>query len=399
MTGARRLALALVLLCAVVVAGCGEKSERARGDAEPLTLALDFYVNPDHAGIYTALDRGFFDEAGLEVDPVVPSDPSAPIRQVAAGRADLAISYEPEVLLAQNEGLPVVAVAALVDRPLTSLISLPEAGITDVRDLQGKTVATAGIPYQADYLEAILDDVGLSPSDVSQVDVGLNLLPALLSGRADAILGGFLNIEGVDLTERGRNPRILPVDELGIPTYDELVLVANSEDLADDPEPTRLFIAALERGTRLAVRDPALATAAVLDADDGLDPKLTRAEIDRTLPLLLPDNGSRPFGYMDGPRVGEVRGLLRRPRPDLNPPDGGRHAHERAPAGTDPGVRARADYAASFSGGPEATAPCQRSNAKAPARPLNGSYGAKYSSTSSTVARRPRPARAPTSLM
>ena len=87
-------------------AGCGEKQESRKGDAEPLDLALDFYVNPDHAGIYTALDRGYFDEAGLEVEPQVPSDPSAPIRQVAAGRADLAISYEPEVLLAQDQGLP-----------------------------------------------------------------------------------------------------------------------------------------------------------------------------------------------------------------------------------------------------------------------------------------------------
>ena len=92
------------------------------------TLALDFYVNPDHAGIYTALERGYFDDAGLDVEPQVPSDPSAPIRQVAAGRADLAISYEPEVLLAQDQGLPVIAVAAIVHRPLTSLISLPEAG-------------------------------------------------------------------------------------------------------------------------------------------------------------------------------------------------------------------------------------------------------------------------------
>ena len=106
-------------------------------------------------------------------------------------------------------------------------------------------------------------------------------------------------------------PRVGPeLRELGIPTYDELVLVANTDDLADDPEPTRLFIAALERGTRLAVRDPALATAAVLGADDGLDPKLTRAEIDRTLPLLLPDNGSRPFGYMDGPQWEKFAGFF-----------------------------------------------------------------------------------------
>ncbi|MDX6581613.1 MAG: putative hydroxymethylpyrimidine transport system substrate-binding protein [Solirubrobacterales bacterium] len=295
----KRLVAAAAVLALVVASGCGEKQESRNGDSEPLTLELDFYVNPDHAGIYTALDRGYFDEAGLEVQPRVPSDPSAPIRQVAAGRADLAISYEPEVLLAQDQGLPVTAVAALVSRPLTSLISLPEAGIANVADLEGKTIATAGIPYQADYLDAILDRQGLSLDDVAQKDVGLNLLPAVLSGSADAMLGGFLNVEGVDLAERGLHPRVVPVDELGIPTYDELVLVANSDRVADDPEAIRLFIAALERGTRAAVKDPAGATDAVLAAGDGLEPKLTRAEIDRTLPLLLPQKPSQPFGYMD----------------------------------------------------------------------------------------------------
>ncbi len=257
-----------------------------------------------------ALERGYFEQAGLEVDPQVPSDPSAPIRQVAAGRADLAISYEPEVLLARDQGLDVVAIAALVPRPLTSLISLPEAGIEDPADLDGKTIATAGIPYQADFLDAILAEEGLALGDVRQVDVGLGLLPAVLSGRADAMLGGFRNIEGVDLAERGRDPRVVPVDDLGIPTYDELVLVADSDRVADDPELLRLFIAALERGTRDAVDDPAAATEAVLDAGEGLEPELTRAEVDATLPLLLAQGESRPFGYMDGQKWERFAGFF-----------------------------------------------------------------------------------------
>jgi putative hydroxymethylpyrimidine transport system substrate-binding protein len=297
--GMRRLLVAAAMLAAVVAVGCGEKEESRAGDSEPLTVMLDFYVNPDHAGIYTALDRGYFDDAGLEVEPRVPSDPSAPIRQVAAGRADIAISYEPEVLLAQDQGLPVIAVAALVPQPLTSLISLPEAGIAEPADLRGKTIATAGIPYQADYLEAILDEAGLTIEDVTQKDVGFNLLPAVLSGSADAMLGGFLNVEGVDLAERGERPRVVPVDELGIPTYDELVLVASRDRVEDDPEAIRLFIAALERGTRAAAEDPAGATEAILAAGEGLEPKLTRAEIDRTLPLLLPEKPSQPYGYMN----------------------------------------------------------------------------------------------------
>ncbi len=294
-----RVLTALLVLAATLAAGCGEKEESRNGDSEPISLALDFYVNPDHAGIYTALDRGYFDDAGLEVEPQVPSDPSSPIRQVAAGRADLAISYEPEVVLARDQGLPVVAVAALVSRPLTSLISLPEAGISRPADLAGKTVATAGIAYQAAYLDAIADRAGVDPDDVTRVDVGLNLLPAVLSGRADAMLGGFSNVEGVDLAERGRHPRVVPVDRLGIPTYDELVLVADADRVAEDPESIRLFIAALERGTRAAQRDPAAAAEAILAAGDGLDPELTRAEIDRTLPLLLGDERGRPFGYMN----------------------------------------------------------------------------------------------------
>ena len=181
----------------------------------------------------------------------MPSDPSAPIRQVAAGRADLAISYEPEVLLAQDQGLPVIAVAALVARPLTSLISLPEARIDEVARPRGQDDRDRRDPLPGRLPRG---DPGrgraLASTTSSQVDVGLNLLPAVLSGSADAMLGGFLNVEGVDLAERGVDPRVVPVDELGIPTYDELVLVASTERVADDPEAIRLFIAALERGTR-----------------------------------------------------------------------------------------------------------------------------------------------------
>ena len=292
-------ALALTIAVALVVAGCGEKSENTGAEqVQPFSLELDWLVNPDHAGIYEALDGGYFKEAGLDVQPQVPSDPSAPIKLVAAGRVDLAVSYEPEVLLAHDQGLPVKAVAALAPEPLTSLIWLQDSGIKSVKDLRGKTIATAGIPYQDAYLKTILDRAGLT-GDVSEVNVQEGLLPAILSGRADAILGGFRNIEGVDLQERGKNPTILPVNRLGIPPYDELVLVANSDTLGDSSDEIRRFLGALERGTDAAAKDPAGATKAILDAGHGLDPKLTRAEIDKTLPLLLPNGGTGPYGYMD----------------------------------------------------------------------------------------------------
>jgi putative hydroxymethylpyrimidine transport system substrate-binding protein len=294
----------VVCLAAALALGlgaCGGGDEPSTGSAtnpEPFTLDLDWYVNPDHAAIYTAIDRGFFRQAGLDVRPQVPSDPSAPIKEVAAGRVDLAISYEPEVLLAAERGLEVRAVGAVVNSPLTSLISLPRGGIGSAADLDGKTVGTAGIPYQSDYLETIAQAAGLSPTAPKEVSVGLNLLPALIGGRVDAILGGFRNIEGVDLQQRGLDPRIVPVDGLGVPTYDELVLVARTTTIDEHPEAIRAFIQALARGTDYARAHPQEAASAVLSAGKGLDPMQTRAEVGATLPLLAPPDG-KPYGYMD----------------------------------------------------------------------------------------------------
>lgn len=299
--GTALLAIAVASALTLSIASCGGGGDATTGSAsnpQPFTLDLDWYVNPDHAGIYSALDQDYFKQAGLDVQPQVPSDPSAPIKEVAAGRADLAVTYEPEVLLAQDKGLDVEAVAAIVDRPLTSLISLPRAGIASPSDLRGKTVGTAGIPYQSDYLETILQTAGLPASAAKEVNVGLNLLPTLIGGRADAILGGFRNIEGVDLRLRGLDPRIVPVDQLGVPTYDELVLVARKSTVDEHPQAIRSFIAALARGTAYAIGHPQEAANAVTAAGKGLDPMQTRAEVNATLPLLAGARG-RPYGYLD----------------------------------------------------------------------------------------------------
>jgi putative hydroxymethylpyrimidine transport system substrate-binding protein len=282
------IALALALLAlALGLAACGEKSDDTTdAGTEPLSLTLDFYPNPDHAGIYMAKKLGYFREAGLDVSIETPSDPAAPIKLLAAGKTDLAISYEPEVMLAREQGLDVVAVGAVVDRPLTSLIWLKKSGVKGVADLRGKTIATAGIPYQDAYLKTILARAKLTPSDVKSVNVGYGLLPALVGGSAQAMLGGFSNVEGVDLRLRGKDPVVTPVDELGVPTYDELVLVARRAQLEEDPQAIRLFLAALARGTVAAIESPGATTKALLQATRNLDPKLTGAEVAATLPLL-----------------------------------------------------------------------------------------------------------------
>jgi putative hydroxymethylpyrimidine transport system substrate-binding protein len=297
---ARLTAVALALLIlAAGLAACGSKSENTKGEPEKLSLDLDFYPNPDHAGIYMAEKEGFFKEAGLEVAINSPSDPSAPLKDVAAGHADLAITYEPEVMLAHEQGLDLVAVAALVNRPLTSLMWLKKSGIKSVPDLKGKTVSYAGIPYQQAFLKTILARAKVPATSVKAVNVGFGLLPSLVSGSAQAMLGGYSNVEGVALQQRGKDPVITPVDQLGVPTYDELVIVARRSTLEEEGARIRLFISALRRGTEAAAKSPKAATEAVLAANPNLEPKLTEAQVKATLPLLSARTAGKPYGWMN----------------------------------------------------------------------------------------------------
>ncbi|MBK5110221.1 MAG: ABC transporter substrate-binding protein [Thermoleophilia bacterium] len=291
--------LLLAALVAVTVAACGTKSEDVNPVSEPFSLALDWYPNPDHAGIFTAKDAGYFKGAGLDVSLDSPTDPALPIKLVAAGKTDLALSYEPEVLMARDQGLDVVAVSSVIRRPLTSMIWLKKSKIKRVADLKGKTISTAGIPYQDAYLKTILERAGLSEKDVKQVAVGQGLLPSIISGKAQATLGPFWNIEGVDLKLSGFKPVVNPVDRLGVPSYDELVLVARGARLEEDPDPIRLFIAALARGTADAVAHPNAATETILAANKALKPEVTRAQTKVTLPLLARHDKSKPYGYMN----------------------------------------------------------------------------------------------------
>jgi putative hydroxymethylpyrimidine transport system substrate-binding protein len=217
---------------------------------------------------------------------------------VAAGRVDLAISYEPEVLRARDQGLHVVSVGALVRTPLTSIISLPRAGVRAPKDLKGKTVGTAGIDYQSAFLRTILLDAGVDPATVKERNVGFGFSPALLTRKVDATLGAFWNYEGVELRLKGKRPRIIRLERAGVPTYDELVIVANEDALDRDGGRIRAFVGALARGTNDLARDQDAALEGLLHANPDLDPKLQRASVKVTLPLFLPRAG-KPYGYQD----------------------------------------------------------------------------------------------------
>ena len=327
MTPIRRLTCALlVAACAVTVAGCGEKTESTNAPKrESVRVMLDFFPNADHAGLYAAQGTGAFRKAGLDVALQAPSDPSAPLKLLAAGKVDLAISYEPELLLARDKGQQLVAVGALVQKPLTSVMSIGRKAIADPRQLAGKTVGTAGIPYQSAYLKAILGKAGVDPGRVKEVNVGFNLVPAMLSGRVDATLGAFWNYEGVQLAQQRKRPKVIRMEQAGVPTYNELVIVARRDDLdTEGGAKVRRFLRALAQGMKALKQDPATGIDPLLRANRDLDRKLQEASVKATMPVFFPADTSKPFGFMAPGEWAAYGDWMARNRLLRNPPDAAR---------------------------------------------------------------------------
>jgi putative hydroxymethylpyrimidine transport system substrate-binding protein len=250
------------LLAVLVLAGCGGSSGAATTGGHATTavsLALDWYPNADHVGVYAGIDRGFFRRAGLDVTPHAPSDVSDPIRLVAAGTTDLGIDYEPELFYAQQEHIPVVAVASVAPEGLSSIIASGASGVTSPADLRGKTIGVDGSSSTTAFVDTVLRHAGVNPSDVHLQNIHFNQVPALLQGRVDAVAGVFQNIEGIQFAKQGLHPVVFPYDRYGVPAYDELVIVANGDKLASDSAYRRTvsrFVTALAAATRWAQAHP-----------------------------------------------------------------------------------------------------------------------------------------------
>lgn len=297
----RLTALVSILLAAAALTACGERDEQTTSSAAPesVTLMLDYLPNADHAGIYAAQADGLFEKGKIDLNIQTPSDPAAPLKLLAAGKVDLAISYEPEVLLARDQGLKVVSIAAIVQRPLTSVISLKGSGIETISDLRGKKVGTAGIPYQSAFLKTLLEQSDVAPESVDEINVGFNLTPAMLSKKVDATLGAFWNYEGVQLERSGKKPKIIKLDDAGLPTYNELVLVARAEDLRDRGPMIRRTLQAIADGYRAVRDDPSKAADQLVAANPDLDKGLQLAAIKATLPVFFPEDDDSPFGFQN----------------------------------------------------------------------------------------------------
>lgn len=293
----RRPVLAAVLaaaaiVCGLVVAGCGSGGgeDGAAGSRTPVSLILDWYPNVDHAGIYGAIDQGYFADEGLKVTPSVPSDPAAALKQIGLGRADFAVSYEQEVLIARSQGIPVVAVGALVDHPLNTVLFRRDRGIASAKDLEGKTVGVAGVPSDEPLLDQVVRSAGGDPSKVTVRNIGYTLSPALAAGKVDAVIGAFWNVEQIELERQGVDVGALRLEDNGVPDYDELVIVTSDATAKDRPDLVRAFLKALRRGQDWAATDQAGAVDALVKANKDLDPGTVAAQLDVTAPLLSPSD-------------------------------------------------------------------------------------------------------------
>jgi putative hydroxymethylpyrimidine transport system substrate-binding protein len=298
----RRWALAALALLPLTLGACGEKHNSispAPGSTQSLTLMLDWFPNADHVGIYQALAEGDFRKAGLNVRIEIPSNPASPLQLLAAGKIDAAISYEPEVMLARNQNQPLVSVAAIVQEPLTSIVSLGSKHINTPAKLRGKRVGDAGIPYQHVYLQTILAHAGVPAHSVKEISVNENLVQALLSHQIDAALGAYWNYEAIQLAEMGKHPNVIRVNNAGVPTYDELVLVVRQSTLAHNPDEIRRLVQAIARGYASAKANPSAAVANLVHANPGLDAKFQTAAVKATLPAFFPSDPSKPWGWQD----------------------------------------------------------------------------------------------------
>ena len=249
-----------------------------------LTVMLDWFVNPDHAALIVAQQKGFFAAQGLEVELQTPADPNDPPKLAAVGKVDLAITYQPQLIMQVTAGLPIKRIGTLIATPLNSLVVLKDGPVKTLADLKGRKIGYSVGGFEETLLKTLLAKAGLKLEDVTLVNVNFSLSPALLSKQVDAVIGAFRNFE-LNQLELAKQPgRAFYVEEEGIPPYDELVLVANRDQL-NDPQ-LRRFLTALEEATLYILNHPDDAWKAFISKNKNLDDDLNRRAWHDTLPRL-----------------------------------------------------------------------------------------------------------------
>jgi putative hydroxymethylpyrimidine transport system substrate-binding protein len=272
-----RLLLALAFACAALPASAQDK----------VRLLLDWFVNPDHAALVIAKQRGLFAKHGLDVELIAPADPNAPPKLVAAGQAEYAVSYQPTLQMLVAEGLPLVRVGVLVPQPLNSLVALEDGPVKAIADFKGRKIGYSIAGFEEALLGAILEKAGLTLKDVTLINVNFALTTALMSKQVDGVIGAFRNFELNDLELHKAKGRLWTVEANGVPMYDELILVAKRETV--DAARTRRLLAAITEATAWLRANPQEAWSIFAKSGKELDNDLNRLAWKDTLPLLATD--------------------------------------------------------------------------------------------------------------
>jgi len=268
------LAAAALLVAAVQPASAADK----------LTVVLDWFVNPDHAALVVAQEKGFFAEAGLDVELIAPADPNDPPKLVAAKKADLAVGYQPQLQMQVGEGLPLVRVATLVATPLNSVVALARGSVKSIADLKGKKVGYSVAGFEDAILAAMLEKNGLTLKDVTLVNVNFTLSPSVISGQVDAVIGAFRNFELNQMALDNHPGRAFYPEENGVPAYDELILLAHKDRVKDAK--LRRFVDAVEKATFYIQNHPEEAWYLFIKNHKDLNDTLNQRAWAATLPRL-----------------------------------------------------------------------------------------------------------------
>lgn len=264
-------------------------------DRTSVTLALDWYPNANHAGIYMAKANGYFEDDGLDVEIFVPADPTTVLQTVGAGRDTFGITYQNDVLQARANDVPVQSIAAVVQHPLNCVMVLEKSDIQSPADLKGKTVAIAGVPTDEALLASVLASVDLTLDDIEVVNVGFDLMPALLSERADALIGVYWTHETILAEHEGYPVRYFPIQDYGVPDFYELVIVAGESTIADQPKVVTAFLGALRQGYAAAEADLDTALQNLIAESPELVEEVEREGLDLLAPMWT-DDGQVQWG-------------------------------------------------------------------------------------------------------
>ena len=252
------------------------------GAQDKLTIMLDWFVNPDHAPLIVAQENGYFKSTGLEVKMIAPADPNDPPKLVAAGKVDLAVSYQPQLHVQVSEGLPLARIGTLVSTPLNSLVALEGGGIKSIKDLKGKKIGFSVGGFEDALLAAMLSKHNLSIKDVELINVNFSLSPSIVAGKVDAVIGAFRNFELNQMDIIGRPGIAFYPEEEGVPPYEELIIVANKAKVTD--KRYSQFLDAVERGVQYLINHPDKSWQLFIRAHKNLDDELNRRAWRDTLP-------------------------------------------------------------------------------------------------------------------